>query len=98
MLSVGGGTRLSQISCCRLQSIEFSVSICDLSIDKSQMLTENSIDWSLQHEIWDSLVPPPTDNMLYVVYVEPGVVVQDNAGKDSSKDFYGRSEERRVGK
>lgn len=59
------------------------------SIDKSQMLTENSIAWSLQHEIWDKLIPPPTDNMLYVVYVESGVVVQDNSGRDSSKDFYG---------
>ena len=56
--------------------------VSDININKSAGITDAQIQADLQSAISSSQLAAPNANRLYVVYVEPGVVVKD--GRDSS--------------
>jgi hypothetical protein len=62
--------------------------LVNVGINKSVYLTDAQIQGDLQSLIQHGQVQPPDANRLYIVYVEPGVAIQDGSST-SVKDFDG---------
>jgi hypothetical protein len=58
-------------------------------LDKGHFLSDARIESMLQADISSGALAPPDANRLYVVFVEPDVVVRDSFGGTSTQDFAG---------